>query len=253
MGIGNGSDWFDSYNRKARLYPGLWAVSPVAVVVISLGIKDAPVISALLGLLSAIGGPVLLSGYVRLRGSELEPALFESWGGVPTTQLLRASSSGNQALREQRRRAVEDLTDTELLTAKQERRDQAAADDRIGAALAILRERTRDQQKYPLVYFENTSYGFQRNLLGMRRLGLAIAGGGVAVMVVAAVLNALSILSLPWLGVGVGLAASLAVLLVWLVVPTEGRVRQAADKYAERILDTAVGEATPGSKARKKK
>ncbi|WP_454014290.1 hypothetical protein [Aquamicrobium terrae] len=68
-------------------------------------------------------------------------------------------------------------------SAEEEERDPAAADafyDRCGV---WLREHTRDKAKFRILFEENMTYGFRRNLYGLRWLGLALNALVVAVCV----------------------------------------------------------------------
>ena len=49
--------WLDAYERRCRLAPGLLALVPVAVTIVALGIRDAPVVSAAISILSLASGP----------------------------------------------------------------------------------------------------------------------------------------------------------------------------------------------------
>lgn len=81
--------WLDDYERRARLAPGLLAVLPIALVILALGLRRLPIVSALLSLVTAVGGPVVLASLVRHRGLRLQAELFRKWGGAPTTKGLR--------------------------------------------------------------------------------------------------------------------------------------------------------------------
>lgn len=79
-----------STDRRARLAPGLLALLLVPVTLVAVGLKDAPVVSTLAGcVLTAAGAPLVLVNIVRSRGRAIDDALIRSWGGAPTTQLVR--------------------------------------------------------------------------------------------------------------------------------------------------------------------
>src|SRR3989442_12022556 len=78
----------DPYERKARLYPALLALLPLIVI----GAVYAPKASAPVNVvmfISGCGGLFLMANISRELGKRLESTLSESWGGKPTTQLLR--------------------------------------------------------------------------------------------------------------------------------------------------------------------
>lgn len=49
--------------------------------------------------------------------------------------------------------------------------------------MAILRERTRDHDRFRLVFLENCDHGFRRSALGLRSVALAVGYGVLAVSV----------------------------------------------------------------------
>lgn len=227
----------DAYDARARIAPLVLVLLPVVSLLLG---------SALNGSRSAFGGSLVLVAVTtflaqagRDRGKQLEPELWAEWGGSPTTQLLRTGPSTATA---RRRASVEDALNLKLPTAEEQRTNPGAADERLGDAIAQLRARaTRDAA--PLVWQENVNYGFRRNLLGLRRLGLAVAVGILAVTAVATALTGhpadrLLAFALP-------AATAVAELAVLLLVVNPPWVRVPADAYATRLLDEVPQYATP--------
>lgn len=86
---------------------------------------------------------------------------------------------------------------------------------------------------------ELKSYGFERNLLGLRGEGLlasTVAAGSLAAGLVAGLVGA----NVPALPAGLLCTACLAIGLGWWAVPDERRVRVVADRYAERLVDATA-------------
>lgn len=136
--------WLDSYERAARLAPGLLALLPVAITVTTLGIKDAPVISVVFSVLSLAGGPLLVASFVRSKGLQSQKKLWASWGGPPTTLLLRTQGNIESSVQVAAwRSAVQKVTGVVLLSARAERANPARADESIALAVGKLRELTR--------------------------------------------------------------------------------------------------------------
>src|SRR5690242_13712663 len=101
----------DLYERKARLTPGLFMVSPVAFTIATLGLKKFPAISVAGGVLAAAGGSYLLAVLVASAGRRAQTHLYASWGGTPTTQLLRTRSAKvNATQRDIWRKAITEVT-----------------------------------------------------------------------------------------------------------------------------------------------
>ena len=221
----------DHYDRRARLAPALLAVAPISVVLLAAGVRQAPVVVGIIGLLSVVGVPILLAGLVRHRGLALQERLWSEWGGPPTTRLLLGADGRADRWRDDATRATGiDLTST-----------HSTAFDAAESAVARLRERTRDRARYPLVFEENCNYGFQRNLLAMRPIGLAACTLSALALIVLLVLRVATDVPIEWFDLISGFVGVALLAGVWLWAPTRDRVRGAADRYAERLLDTAPG------------
>lgn len=219
---------FDWYGRRARLAPIALAAAPAAALaggsVAALGEQG----SVAAFVLAAVG--LVACGIVRDLGLRLQPGLWEQWGGPPTTALLRWRSDNPEVRRRHERIAA--ITGHTLPTRAEEEADPADADRRYEAALADIRDLTRDQARFPLVAEENADYGFRRNCLGLRPVALSVA---LAVAVVSVLLIALGSPTERYQLSG--LAGVLAALLWWRLVRPDW-VRAAADRYATRLIET---------------
>ncbi len=104
------------------------------------------------------------------------------------------------------------------------------------SAVRRLRERTRDRRQFDLVFKENVSYGFHRNVYGLRW-----AGRPLALLCVVANSSGLyysaSTEADPILILGIGsLVFSAANAVVWLFAVKQRWVHEAADGYARALL-----------------
>lgn len=166
----------DPYDRKARLYPAL-LVMLVPLVVATLVV---PVFSnqltGLASLIIALGGLMLLTSIGREYGKRKESKLFETWGGMPTTlMLLRASTALDQLTLDRYRKVLEaKVSGLHFPDSISEASDPKNATAICESAVRWLREATRDTKKFPLIFAENTNYGFRRNLLGMKPLAIIV-------------------------------------------------------------------------------
>lgn len=232
--------WLDSYERRARLIPGLAALLPISGAMTILGWRESPAVSAVIALIMIAGGPVLLVTEVRRRGRRIERQLFPQWGGSPTVQLLRADPTRADPIRDQRRESVEAMTGKLLPTALEQARDPEGTDSRYEAAVSALRTKVGTSTVSPLVFEENKNYGLQRNLLGFRPVGLGVSSALFLALSFSAALQAAT--KSHWTSIaGLLLAAALCVCLFifWMFYPTETRVQESGQIYAERLLDAA--------------
>ncbi len=96
--------------------------------------------------------------------------------------------------------------------------------------------RTRDSKVYRLLFAENISYGFRRNLWAMRPVGITIALIGLLVcagkMIVDAGQGAMSVRLIA------ATALNAVLLVLWTVRIRREWVRLAAEEYAKRLLET---------------
>lgn len=232
--------WLDEYERKARLIPGLLTVMPVAVLVVALGLRENPVISIALSILSVGGGPVILANYVRQRGLAEQEKLYEIWGGRTTNKMLR--HDGNPAEADQRERFRAHLCKLfriKLPTAIDEKNDPENAEASYSHAISLLIGRTRDKKDFSLLFTENKNYGYERNMLAMKPVGALVSLLCCAILILIAVLSLIDILAIPWVDTAMGACISAIVLLVWLIVPNKDRVKRIDRTYTERLAEAA--------------
>jgi hypothetical protein len=229
----------DPYERKARLYPALLLIAPP----LAAGAAVAP--SALSGLRSlattavAFGGLFLLAQLSRDAGRRKERGLFASWGGKPSVAIFRHSDSRLSATTKARyhKKLVSLVKGTKAPSPADEEANPAQADDTYAAWSDFLRVNARENsKKYPLVFHENVSYGYRRNVWGMRPLGIASSGVAVALCVGLAVARWRSHMEVgePLIGAS---ALGLIALLLWVFSFTRDWVRVPADAYAERLAE----------------
>jgi hypothetical protein len=88
----------DGYDRKARLYPALLVVLPIAVAVGAVVSIRESVVESAAAALASCGGAFLLTQLARDRGKRGESALFNQWGGMPSITILRHSNQRIDAL-----------------------------------------------------------------------------------------------------------------------------------------------------------
>lgn len=133
-------------------------------------------------------------------------------------------------------RIDEVLGDPLLPTTEEEAADSVDADNRYNEAVAALRERMRDSNRFRLLLDENMEYGFRRNALGVRPVALGIAGIVLALSAVFLAVSDAGVESrlIRWGSCG---AMSLALLVFWWRVVGEDWVRRSAELYADRLLE----------------
>lgn len=223
----------DDYSRRARLLPAMIATLPIvgAAIVWLPVLALAPIVTVLF---SWFGFGVLLSELSRDAGKRREAKLWASWGGSPTLRRLRLRADcDNPTARDRWRARVAALApDTPLLAEADELADPVRADRIIEVCVARLRELTRDTSKFPLVFQENVSYGFRRNLWAMKPAALFLT----VIAIAAAMLTIVFGRDVEPYLVTVSIICSSVMLTWWLLRIRPSWVREAAERYADQLL-----------------
>jgi hypothetical protein len=228
---------FDTYTLQARLTPVLIAVFPVAIALATWLPGQSATWNLLGTVILSFGLTVLLAQVGRDRGKRKEPELFASWGGVPTTRMLsyQRTSLDRFTLNRYHDKLKTLVPELTLPGPQEERQNPSEANRVYESSIRYLREKTRDQAKFPLVFAENVNYGFRRNLWAMKPIGLPAAILGIIGCVSFATRN-WSAQSASLFFSLVGLAINVIFLLLWIFLFKPNWVRVAAEAYAERLL-----------------
>ncbi len=229
-------DISNSYTRRARLQPAMLVALPLGLATLAWSPGGVAGWGLVWSLFVFCGGTALMAQVARDQGKKKEPALFRSWGGKPTTRLLRHRDAPNKILLSRRHQKLQRLVKgVKISTADEEMANLGMADDAYDACTAFLLEKTRKKDEFPLVFEENCNYGFRRNLWGMKPLGITTSLAGTAAIALLIGLNHRN-------GVGpspivlVCAVLNLFLLFGWLIWFTPNWVRITADAYAERLL-----------------
>lgn len=234
--------FFNPYNRKARIYPALLSTFPALIVPFLIFPQFGAIWATISGLVIYSGGMTFLTQIGRDRGKKLEPKLFQSWGGKPSTVMLRhrdtlLTISIKDRYRAFLARAVPEL---KLASPDQEQQFPTQADEGYEAAMSWLLAQTRDRGRFGLIFQENINYGFRRNIWALKPWALAAnATTGVFVMALESkiwtgdiVSQFPSISTLTWLC----LALILVHTFIFIFVIRPDWVRMTAEAYARQLL-----------------
>jgi len=239
---------FDRYSRIARLYPAILAIAPCAWSAVILFPKlVTSLANSVIVVVVVIAALYFISGIARSRGKAIEPELLRRWGGWPTTIFLRhrdATLDGVTKARYQQRlsRLCGGLR---FPAPDDEASDPAAADAVYRSATKKLIEKRRDA-KYRQLHYENESYGFRRNLLGLRPIAITLAALAALGATIAWYLLTPDPRSLRDI-IGFGssyprfpalVVVDLLDLVGWGLLVREFFVRQAAEEYAHALFRT---------------
>lgn len=227
----------DRYTYCARLLPALIVSLPFLILLFI----TLPIIWKLIGALSAMGVSValifLMAQCGRDAGKRKEPELFRTIGGKPSTRLLRHSDG---TLPPATKKRYHDFLAANAPgftppTLQQETVDPDAADRMYDSAVDWLRAKTRDTKLHDLLFAENISYGFRRNLWGMKPMGITTCLFGALVI-------AGLFFGIPSFDMAPPVAAAMLMIITiqiffWVVVIRPRWVAIPAEAYAKTLLE----------------
>jgi hypothetical protein len=246
----------DPYGRQARLYPALIAIFPVALMIVVWFPTLWSTWGALVSLASSFGVILLLSQIARDRGKRREPELYKVWDGKPSVVLLRHRDPRIDDYTKARYRAFlqGQLPNLALPTVEQERANPQEADRAYESVTAWLLTQTRDTKRFSILFRENISFGFRRNLWGLKPLGVAIAllAACISTAVIIFQYSVNHVVPTPEVAAVTTIVWLLSIF--WTVVVTPSWVRLPADAYGTQLLaacDTL--NSSNGAKGRKGK
>lgn len=236
---------FDEYSLKARVLPAFLVFLPGIFTLSAWVPLDKFSQFAILGISINSVLAVLMAEFIRDQGAEKEPDLWKSWGGKPSSQLLRhRNRDASPQKRNKWRKAIENVTATPLPSAASEKSSPDEADNSYDTAVSILKEITRDKDLDGLLLKENIGYGFRRNLWASKPVGVFTSLLSVLVCAGAIAFENWGNMPLSKWKVDLQAVGALLLstfLLVWWVSRIKKDwVRKQAFKYAERLLDTAL-------------
>ena len=228
----------DAYTFRARLMPMFILFLPIGLAFLSF-FPITSIVSALVGLFSTLSVQSLLtllfSEVGRDLGKKKEPGLYEKWGGMPTDFIISLQSSLDRTTIDRYKNRLRSLLPDVLFpTAAQEEEDPKSARDVYRSCTNFMREKTRDTTKYSLLFKENVSYGFRRNLWGMKPAGITVALIGLTACVV--YLGAFPKGEYEMLVGWVCLAINVVLLTWWLLRINPTWIRIAGDEYAKQLF-----------------
>lgn len=237
---------FDRYDLNARLKPGLIVLLPIFATVAFWVPQVRTGLGATASLLSACGLLYLLSQTVRAAGRAAERRMGDKAGRKHSARLLTHADSVIAPETKARYHAYLRSHGHLISTPDEERTSPETAFSRAGSAIDWLLEHTRAEGKKTLLYGELISYGFQRNLYGMKPVALAFA-------VLALAVNGALLWKRPLdeaaIWTGILLEAGLVALIVWLALfVTKTSVTDASFAYAQQLFNLCEIEAPMGAK-----
>jgi hypothetical protein len=250
----------DRYTREARLAPAFLCFFPVLLVLVAWFANLQGIIPGLLAILCVFGVVRWVSRIARGIGDTKEIGLFRKWGGKPTTTLLRVNPKAAIGRDRSEERFTEFLFQGQeratvenwyLEKARQRLPNEAdelkaenipqGLDELYEPVVARMRENSRGSA---LVFEENLSYGFQRNLFALKKFAIACAVGSLIVQAIAALilwkLRVRGIAHPSWVALLAVAIATIAFLAAILCYVSEESVKLQGFTYARQLIYSAI-------------
>lgn len=225
----------DRYTLGAR-------VAPVAVVAFSLFLAISAwipfsqwPIKLLGGSAFLVLGAFVLAQLARDAGKAIEAPLWASWGGPPTVRVLRhRDTTIPSATKSLLHRHLVELGIVNRMPSEAKEREHPDQADEVCLTCADwLRRKTLEMKSkapFDVVHSENISYGYRRNILGIKPYGLSILSTAFIVTVAA-----FFFCREPYIEL-----CGIVVVGAYLIFGvTKAALKRAADEYSKRLLDAA--------------
>jgi hypothetical protein len=227
---------FDKYTRQARLKPSLIVLLPLFVTLAIWLPEVWTLLGGLTAIVSTCGLTLLLAEVARFQGRKVELEMIASNGGKFTTLFLRhRDSTVSTATKKTYHSFLKKASKRNLPSFESEETDPWSADDCYRGAVEWLLEATRGEKRFPLVRAENISYGFRRNLFGLKMPAMFLIALCIAASGSFCIRHRYDDPTRFWAGSLLCLAL-VAAGIIWLNVITMAFVEDGGRSYALRLL-----------------
>lgn len=180
--------FFDAYSIRARLFPAIIAAAPALAALTLLLSWETFGLSNLIASLGLLVMLFAIADFSRARGRKIESKIYEEQSGIPSITMFRRNDQSIDGSSKERYREflagklkVMVMVMVMVPSSEEERENQDAADVFYGQCGVWLRQNTRNTNIFPILFGENVTYGFRRNLLGVKNFALLLNALVVAI------------------------------------------------------------------------
>lgn len=227
----------DYYSLRARLIPSLISTLPIIFFVFFIFPSKIIWLNLIWGLFLWCGLSFPIVNIVRSKGQKLEKKLFRYWGGMPSNLMLSHTKTilNKNLLLRYHNLLSKLLPEIKIPSEEEEKENFKNSYDIYDTCIAYLRDKTRDTEKYQLLFSENINYGFKRNLLSLKNISiftLIFLQSLSFYLYYANHDNIFSELYLFYTGL------NSILLLAWIFVVNKKWVKESAMDYSKQLLAT---------------
>lgn len=230
--------YFSVYEIKARFFPAFLLILPILFTVFiwypDLISLDTSLIIGLVFFIMMF----FLAKYCRAMGLNVQKILLTEWGDFPSTIMLRHSDVTIDSITKFRYHSFlnSNVENIELPTPEEELENKEKADFQYKSAVKWLLEYTRDVQVFSIIYTDNANYGFSRNMLGVKYLGIFLTFSAICLHVYGIHMKyQLNSVFFP-LEIWITLLFNLGMLAFWIFFVNKKWVTSNAYAYARSLL-----------------
>lgn len=163
-------NWLDPYEIRARIIPAILVCLPILVPFYLLfNNMGNPISGFIFSGIIFLGMAYAVSFFVQYEGHKFQETLWASWGGPPSTRILRWSDKTfDEEYKKKLHKTIKNFLDVELLDKESEKENPIDADLKIECAFSQAKRMVYNQSSNDLLGKFNAEYGFHRNLMGSR-------------------------------------------------------------------------------------
>lgn len=226
---------FDKYSVNARLIPALIVLLPIGLSAASLFPQKFLGWDLIVWLGASSGIGIFLEQLVRDKGKAKEFYLFDRWEGDPVVLMLsHHKSTMNPATLGRYHQKLSNLG-IKIPPAHSEPASYKELHDIYEPAKSLLKSKTRDEEKFAMIFTESVNYGFRRNLWGMKPYALIFTIFSTC-LVIAQIYPQWRDLSDARPVVWVALMLDILFLLIWIFYIRPEWIRMTRNEYAKQLL-----------------
>jgi hypothetical protein len=234
---------FDHYSINALFMPAFFICLPLVFTTVAWYPDSKTIFGGIMTVLISFGVMSFLSVIISNMGNSIQRNYFNRWGGAPIILLFMPD---NDEIDQYTKKRYFKWLNSKIpdLNLSLDQDDKSDLQQKIRSATNFLREYTRDKKKYPAIYRDNVAYGFSRNLVAIKYVGLAMSIISLVVNVAVIfypdyfqlISGQNSTYSVTFLGVAALTVSVLSIFLLLFVV-NESFVKQRAYRYARSLLE----------------
>ncbi|MBC6972694.1 hypothetical protein H9I32_09910 [Bacillus sp. Xin] len=237
---------FSKYELKARVFPAFLVLLPIAITVLIWYPELISMSGSFYLILFIVAILFFLAKICRERGKKVQTKLLKEWGNFPSTRMLRHSDNSIDPVTKKRYHIYlqNNVPGIEMPTAEQELEKPDYYEYQYNSAIKWLIENTRDNDH---LLQDNINYGFSRNLLGIKFLGIICCVIAILINIFAAYQShSLNLLAIP-LKIWLSILMNCLFLLLWIFYVNKDYVKSSSEAYARTLLSNCENNSQDAS------